>query len=121
MAVRNNNIINIYNLFCAMDLAATINNNAESTNKIKSNISKSDFPNIYNQDFNVNIKQNHLRKLKAAFNILKNKYTEIEYLIEDNWRLINKFFKCNEKHFILLINLLDYLRAIHIYQALLVT
>lgn len=56
MAVRNNNIINIYNLSHLIDLAATANNNMKSTNKTKSNISESDFPNIYNWDFNVDIK-----------------------------------------------------------------
>ena len=48
MAIKNNNIINIYNLFYTIDLAATVNNNMEGTNKAKSNISKSNFPNIYN-------------------------------------------------------------------------
>jgi hypothetical protein len=48
MAVRNNNIINIYNLSYLIDLAITANNNIEGTNKTKFNTFKSNFPNIYN-------------------------------------------------------------------------
>jgi hypothetical protein len=48
MAIGNNNIIDIYNLSYLIDLAATVNNNIKGTNKTKFNISKSDFPNIYN-------------------------------------------------------------------------
>jgi hypothetical protein len=84
MAVRNDDIINIYNLSHLIDLAATANDNIKGTNKAKSDASKSNFPNIYNWDFDVNIKQNHLGELKAAFNIFKDKYTETKHLIEDN-------------------------------------
>ena len=56
MAIKNNNIIDIYNLSHLINLATTINNNTESTNKTKSNTSKSNFPNIYNWDLNINIK-----------------------------------------------------------------
>ena len=48
MAIRNNNIIDIYNLSHSMDLATTANNNIEGTNKADSSTSKSDFANIYN-------------------------------------------------------------------------
>ena len=48
MAVRNNNITNIYNLSHLIDLATTANNNIKDINGTKSNTSKSDFPNIYN-------------------------------------------------------------------------
>ena len=115
MAVGNNNIINIYNLSCIMDLAATANNNMEGINKAKSNIFKSNFPNIYNWNLNINIEQNHLGELETTFNTLKDKYTETKHLIKDNWRLINKFFKYNKKDLTLLINLLGYFRVIHIY------
>jgi hypothetical protein len=84
MAIKNNNIIDIYNLFCLIDLAVTVNNNIKSTNKAKSNTFKSNFPNIYNFNFNINIKQDYLGELKAAFNTLKDKYIEIKYLIKDN-------------------------------------
>ena len=84
MAVRNNNIIDVYNLSRLINLIVTINNNMEGTNKAKPDASKSNFPNIYNWNLNVNIEQNYLEKLKAAFNILKDKYIEIEHLIEDN-------------------------------------
>jgi hypothetical protein len=56
MAIGNDNIINIYNLSRLIDLATTVNNNMESTNKAKSDTSKSNFPNIYNWDLDVNIK-----------------------------------------------------------------
>jgi hypothetical protein len=56
MAIRNDNIIDIYNLSCLIDLATTVNNNIESTNKAKSNASKSNFPNICNWDLDINIK-----------------------------------------------------------------
>ena len=48
MAVGNDNITDIYNLSCLMDLAMIVNNNIEGTNKAKSNAFKSDFLNIYN-------------------------------------------------------------------------
>lgn len=115
MAIRNNDIINIYNLSYLIDLAVTANNNIEGTNKANSSTSESDFANIYYWDLNINIKQNYLEKLKAAFNILKNKYIETEYLMEDNWHLINKFFKYNKKDLSLLIKLLGYFHAIYIY------
>jgi hypothetical protein len=84
MVIGNNNITDIYNLSCLMDLAATVNDNIKSTNEAKSNASESNFPNIYNWDFNINIEQDYLGELKAAFNILKDKYTETKYLMEDN-------------------------------------
>ena len=56
MAVRNDDITDIYNLSRLIDLAATVNNNIEGTNKAKSNASESNFPNIYNWDLDVNIK-----------------------------------------------------------------
>jgi hypothetical protein len=84
MAIRNNDIINIYNLSCLIDLAITVNNNIKGTNKTESNASKSNFPNIYNWDFNINIKQNYLGELEAAFNTLKDKYIKIKHLTEDN-------------------------------------
>lgn len=56
MAVGNDNIINIYNLSCLIDLAATANNNIKDTNKAKFNTFKSNFPNIYNWDLDVDIK-----------------------------------------------------------------
>jgi hypothetical protein len=56
MAVGNNNITDIYNLSYLIDLAITINDNAENTNKAKFNISKSNFPNICNWDLDINIK-----------------------------------------------------------------
>jgi hypothetical protein len=56
MAVRNNNIINIYNLSRLIDLAITINDNIKGTNKAKFNTSKSNFPNIYNWDLDIYIK-----------------------------------------------------------------
>jgi hypothetical protein len=115
MVIRNNNITNIYNLSHLIDLAATVNNNIKNTNKAKSNAFKSDFPNIYNWDFNINIKQNYLGKLKVAFNILKDKYIETEHLIKNNWHFINKFFKYNKKDLTLLINLLGYFCAIYVY------
>ena len=115
MAVRNNNIIDIYNLSRLIDLAATINNNIEGTNKSKSGAFKSNFANLCKWDLDINIEQDYLGELEAAFNILKDKCIKIEHLIEDNWRLINKFFKCNEKDLALLIKLLSYLRAIYIY------
>ena len=46
MAVRNDNIIDIYNLFYLIDLATTINNNIEGTNKAEFKASKFDFVNI---------------------------------------------------------------------------
>jgi hypothetical protein len=49
-------IINIYNLSRLIDLAITVNDNIEGTNKAKFNTSKSNFPNIYNWDLDVNIK-----------------------------------------------------------------
>jgi hypothetical protein len=84
MAIGNNDIINIYNLFYLINLAVTVNDNIEGINKTKSNTSKFNFPNIYNWDFNVNIKQNYLRELEAAFNIFKDKYIKTKYLIKDN-------------------------------------
>ena len=48
MAIKNDDIINIYNLFYLIDLAITVNNNIKSINKTESNVSKSDFLNIYN-------------------------------------------------------------------------
>ena len=115
MAVRNNNITDIYNLSRSIDLAIIVNNNTEGTNKAKSGTSKSDFANIYNWDLNINIEQDYLGELEAAFNTLKDKCAEIEHLTEDNWRFINKFFKCNKKDLSLPIKLLGYLRAIYIY------
>jgi hypothetical protein len=56
MAIRNDNIINIYNLSYLINLAITVNNNVEGTNKTKFNAFKSNFFNIYNWDFDVNIK-----------------------------------------------------------------
>ena len=61
------------------------------------------------------MEQDYLGELEAAFNILKDKYIKIEYLIEDNWRLINKFFKHIKKDLSLPIKLVGYLRAIYIY------
>ena len=55
MAIKNNNITNIYNLSYLMDLAIIINNNIKGIDKAKSNTSKSDLLNIYNWDFNINI------------------------------------------------------------------
>ena len=115
MAVRNNNITDIYNLSRLINLAVTINNNIKGINKAKSSAFKSDFANIYNWDLNINIKQDHLKELKAAFNTLKDKYTEIEYLIEDNWHFINKFFKHNKKDLSSPIKLLGHLYTIHVY------
>jgi len=48
MAIGNDNIIDIYNLSCLIDLVITINNNIEGTNEAESDAFKSDFPNIYN-------------------------------------------------------------------------
>jgi len=48
MAIGNDDITDIYNLSRLIDLAATINNNVEGTNKAKSNTSKSNFSNIVN-------------------------------------------------------------------------
>ncbi len=115
MAVRNDNIINIYNLSHSINLAATTNDNTEGTNEIEFGAFKSDFANIYNWDLNINIEQDYLGELEAAFNTLKDKCAEIEHLTEDNWRFINKFFKCNKKDLSLPIKLLGYLRAIYIY------
>ena len=56
MTVRNNNIIDIYNLSRLIDLAITTNVNAKGTNKAEPNTSKANFSNIYNWNFNVNIK-----------------------------------------------------------------
>jgi hypothetical protein len=56
MAIGNDNIINIYNLSHLIDLAITANDNVKGTNEAKSDASKSDFPNIYNWDFDINIK-----------------------------------------------------------------
>jgi hypothetical protein len=56
MAVRNNNIINIYNLSHLINLAVTANNNIKGINKTKFNTSKSNFPNICNWDLDINIK-----------------------------------------------------------------
>jgi hypothetical protein len=56
MAVGNNNIIDIYNLSHLMDLTATVNNNIKGTNGTKSDVFKSNFPNICNWDLDINIK-----------------------------------------------------------------
>ena len=48
MAVRNNNITDIYNLSRLIDLAATVNKNVEGTNKAKSDAPKSNFTDIVN-------------------------------------------------------------------------
>jgi hypothetical protein len=55
MAVGNNNITDIYNLSCLINLAIIINNNIKGINKAESNTSKSNFPNIYNWDLDINI------------------------------------------------------------------
>ena len=121
IAIRNDDVTDIYNLSRLIDLAATANKNTEGTNKAKSDASKSDFANIVNQDLNINIEQDYLGELEAAFNTLEDKYIEIEHLTEDNWRLINKFFKRNKKDLASPIKLPGLLRAIYIHQALLVT
>ena len=61
------------------------------------------------------MEQDYLGELEAAFNILKDKYIKTEHLIEDNWRLINKFFKRNKKDLASLIKLLGFLRDMYIY------
>ena len=48
MAVRNDDIIDIYNLSRLIDLAVTANENAEGTNKAKLDAPKSNFANIVN-------------------------------------------------------------------------
>jgi hypothetical protein len=56
MAIRNDNITDIYNLSYLIDLAITVNNNTEGTNKAESNTFKSNFLNICNWDLDINIK-----------------------------------------------------------------
>lgn len=121
MAVGNDDITDIYNLSRSMDLAATANENAEGTNEAESDAPESDFADMVDWDLDVNMEQDHLGELEAAFNTLKDKCAETEHLTEDNWRLMNKFFKRNEKDLASPIKLPGLLRAMHVHQALLVT